>query len=79
MIPLPGWLTGIGMKLAVAGAFVLLLLGAVLKLIGIGRKAEKAEAQTKILKDVEVRHEVDRTVAREPDPAGKLQSRWSRD
>lgn len=43
MIPLPAWLTGLGTKLLVAGAFVLMLLGAVLKLIGIGKKVEQAD------------------------------------
>lgn len=46
MIPLPAWLTGLGVKLLLAGAFMLVLLGAVLKLIGIGRSQERgAQAQ----------------------------------
>jgi len=43
----PAWLTGIGAKIALAAAFVGLALLAVLKLIGIGRKAERGEAATK--------------------------------
>lgn len=40
---MPAWLTGLGAKLAIATAFVGLALLACLKLIGIGRKAEKAD------------------------------------
>lgn len=40
---IPPWLTGLGGKLAFAGAFVLVVLMACLKLIGIGRKAEQGE------------------------------------
>lgn len=52
---MPAWLTGIGAKLALAAAFVGLVLLAVLKLIGIGRDQERgkqlqrnAEAQERI-------------------------------
>lgn len=44
---MPTFLAGIWAKVAFVGAFVGLLLIAVLKLIGIGRKAERAEATEK--------------------------------
>jgi hypothetical protein len=44
---MPAWLTGIGAKIALAAAFVGLVLLAVLRLIGIGRKAERGEAAIK--------------------------------
>jgi hypothetical protein len=72
--------------LGVAGFFarrewlrVGLLLLAVLKLIGIGRKVERGEANTRIARNVETRNEVDRSVARVPDPADELRRNWSRD
>ena len=40
---MPAWLTGIGAKLAVAGAIALAVLLACLKLIGIGRDQEKGK------------------------------------
>jgi hypothetical protein len=38
------------LKLAAAGAIALAVLAAVLKLIGIGRKAERAETQARAIK-----------------------------
>lgn len=76
---MPGWLSGLGAKIALAAAFIGLLLLAVLKLIGIGRKVERGEANARIVHNVETRHEVDRDVARVPDPADELRGKWSRD
>jgi hypothetical protein len=44
---IPAWLAGIGTKLAIGAAFVGLVLLGCLKLIGIGRKAERTEATEK--------------------------------
>lgn len=44
---LPAWLTGLGAKLLLAGAFVLVLLGAVFRLIGMGRAQERGVAAAK--------------------------------
>lgn len=44
MMSLPAWLTGLWGKAAFAAAFVGLLLVAAFRLIGIGRKVERAEA-----------------------------------
>lgn len=44
---MPAFLSGIWVKLCIAGAFIGLLLVAALKLISIGRKAEQGEAATK--------------------------------
>lgn len=46
-MPLPTWLTGLGAKLLLAGAFVLVLLGAVFRLIGMGRTQERGVAAAK--------------------------------
>jgi hypothetical protein len=60
---------------AAIGAVVIVLARA----FGAGRAAEKAAAQGQIIKDVETRHEIDRAVAGDPDPADSLRKRWSRD
>ncbi len=44
---MPAWLSGIGAKLAIAGAIVVAVLLACLKLIGIGRKQERVVAMEK--------------------------------
>jgi cobalamin biosynthesis protein CobD/CbiB len=44
-----------------------------------GRQAEERRAMTRDIEVRETRDEVDRTVAREPDAAGRLRERWSRD
>lgn len=72
-------LGGIWAKVLVIGAIVGAVLLTILKLMAAGRAQERAKTQERIIKDVEERHEVDRTVAREPDPAGKLRDKWSRD
>ncbi len=56
MIPLPAWLSGLGLKLIAAGAVVLAILVAVLKLIGIGRKEAEAD---RAKADQAVRNRVD--------------------
>ena len=56
------WLSSVWLKVAFAGAFVILLIGAVLKLIGVGRKAERAD-RAKV--DQVVRNRVD--AARPPE------------
>ncbi len=65
----------------VAGAVIIVvtIAGIFFRALAAGRDKERAEARGKILKDVEKRHEVDRTVARTADPAGELQRDWSRD
>ncbi len=57
MIPLPAWLTGLGAKLALAAVFVGGFLLAVLKLIAIGRKAERGEAAIKGLQRTQAANE----------------------
>lgn len=61
--------------LAVAGAVLVV----VARIFGAGKASERAAAQGQILKDVETRHEIDRAVAGDPDPADSLRNRWSRD
>ena len=73
------FLTNVWAKVVFGAVFVGLLLLAVLKLICIGRKVEKGEANTRIARNVETRNEVDRSVARVPDPADELRRNWSRD
>ena len=73
------FLTNVWAKVVFGAVFVGLLLLAVLKLIGIGRKVEKGEANTRIARNVETRNEVDRSVARVSDPADELRRNWSRD
>ncbi len=73
------FLANVWAKVVFGAVFVGLLLLAVLKLIGIGRKVERGEASTRIARNVETRNEVDRDVARVSDPAGELRRNWSRD
>lgn len=70
-----------GAWVVIAGVAVALVAGLaiVAKLLSAGRAQERADASTRIIKDVEKRHEVEADVAREPDPAGRLRDRWSRD
>ncbi len=69
---MPAWLSGLGAKLAIAAAFVGLVLLAVLKLIGIGRKAEKAD---RAKADQVVRDRVD---AVRPPEAGETEDRLNK-
>jgi hypothetical protein len=77
------WITRVatGIWLRVAGAAVAagFLLSVYLSIRKSARDAERAAAQARVLRNVEKRNEVDRTVAREPDPAGRLRDSWSRD
>ena len=61
-----------------AFAAVAAVLIVIARVFSAGKASERAKAQGQILKDVDTRHEIDRAVAGEPDPVGKLQSRWSR-
>lgn len=45
----------------------------------LGRARANHEAAIRDLERRDVRNEVDRTVAREPDAVGRLYDRWSRD
>lgn len=76
---IPAWLGGIWTKVLIAGAFVLLALGAVLKLIGIGRKQEQAN-QFKREGDMRRKaDEVERRVdAAGPDERERLRNKWTR-
>lgn len=44
-----------------------------------GRQVEQRRAMGREIEIRETRDEVDRTVARDPDAAGRLRERWSRD
>lgn len=44
-----------------------------------GRKAQVADDQAQVIKDVEARNAVEMDVAREPDPVGVLRRDWTRD
>lgn len=44
-----------------------------------GKREAINDALGRNLENVETRHAVDRAVARDPDPAGKLRADWSRD
>lgn len=54
-----------------------ILWGVVRMLLGAGRKMERADTATSIIKDVEKRHEVDARVDAEPDPLERLRQDWS--
>jgi hypothetical protein len=71
--------SGIWIKVAGAAVALGLLVTVYLSIRKSGRDAERAAAQARVLRNVEKRNEVDRTVAREPDPAGRLRDKWSRD
>jgi membrane protein YqaA with SNARE-associated domain len=47
--------------------------------IALGKAQERNASQAAVIKDVEVRNAVDRSVAAEPDPADELRRKWSRD
>jgi hypothetical protein len=77
------WLTRIAATVwpkvvAVAAALASLLALAALLRKG-GADGERAKVQSKILHDVEKRHEIDLEIARDPAPAERLQQRWRRD
>lgn len=72
-------LAGLWQKVAFVAAFVGLLLLAVLKLIGIGRKAEQADQATRNLKSRRAADEAERMVERAGDgELDELRKRWTR-
>lgn len=76
---IPAWLSGIWAKVAFVGAFVGLLLIAVLKLIGIGRKAERAETAERVNEQVkEARNVENRVDGAGADELGRLRDKWTR-
>lgn len=76
---IPVWLSGIWAKVAFVGAFVGLLLIAVLKLIGIGRKAERAETAERVNGQVkEARNVENRVDGAGADELGRMRSKWTR-
>jgi hypothetical protein len=79
VIPLPAWLTGIGAKIALAGAIALAILLGILKLIGIGRDQERYKASTKALEQVKEAKDVEARVdsATDAERAG-LRDKWTR-
>mgnify|MGYP003660897308 CR=1 FL=1 len=76
---IPVWLSGIWAKVAFVGAFVGLLLIAVLKLIGIGRKAERAETAERINQQAtEARNVENRVDGAGADELERLRNKWTR-
>lgn len=76
---MPPFLAGIWAKVAFVGAFVGLLLLAVLKLIGIGRKAERAETAERVNEQVkEARNVENRVDGAGADELGRMRSKWTR-
>jgi hypothetical protein len=73
------FLSGIWLKVAGFAAALAALAAVYAAVRKSGRDAERAAATAKILKDTETRNEVDRSVARLPDPTGELQQHWTRD
>lgn len=72
-------LSGIWTKVAIAGAFVLILLGAVLKLIGVGKSQEKAAQAARDAQARRTSDEVERRVdAAGPDERERLRNKWTR-
>lgn len=53
------------------------LIAYLLRLFG-GSEQRNAD-QAQVIKDVEARNAIEMDVAREPDPVGELQRKWSRD
>lgn len=72
-------LTGAWIKIAGALAAIAAAFAIYAAIRRSGRDAERAAANIRILKDTETRHEIDREVARVPDPADELRKHWSRD
>jgi hypothetical protein len=67
-----GWVAGAGAVLGVVGA-------AWWRGRAAGTASARARAVEADLRSRETRDAVERDVAREPDPAGRLRERWSRD
>lgn len=76
---MPTFLAGIWAKVAFVGAFVGLLLLAVLKLIGIGRKAERAETAERVNEQArEARNVENRVDGASPAELERMRSKWTR-
>lgn len=76
---LPAWLSGLWAKVAFGAAFVGLLLLAVFRLIGIGRKAERAETAERVNEQVkEARNVENRVDGAGADELGRLRDKWTR-
>ena len=73
--------SGIGLKIMGGVAILFVVLGVVFKIRQSGRMAERVEAQTRVLKQTEVRHAIERDVRRlaRGNAANRLRERWSRD
>lgn len=75
----PAWLSGLWAKVAFAGAFIGLVLLACLKLIGVGRKAERADTLERVTQQAKEARDVENRV----DGAGaaeleRLRNKWTR-
>jgi hypothetical protein len=81
MLPLIGlwWSRTVAPYVAAAIGAVALFGGVLLAGRRQGRQAAERRALGRDLEIRETRDEVDRGVAREPDAAGRLRDRWSRD
>ncbi len=73
--------SGIGLKIMGGVAILFVVLGVVFKIRQSGRMAERVEAHTRVLKQTEVRHAIERDVRRlaRGNAANRLRERWSRD
>lgn len=71
---------GIWAKIAAGALIVLAILGAVLKLISIGKKSAEAEGQRAQLDNVATRNKVDITVgnASDDDVRNELRANWTK-
>lgn len=73
------WFAGIWLKVAFAAVFVAMLLMAVLRLIGIGRKAEQADQARRNIEARRDADEAERMVDRAGDgELDELRKRWTR-
>lgn len=73
--------SGIGLKIMGVVAVLFVVLGVIFRIRQAGRMAERVEAQTRVLRQVEVRHEIDRNIRRlaAGNAAERLRNEWSRD
>jgi hypothetical protein len=73
------WFAGIWLKVAFAAVFVAMLLMAVLRLIGIGRKTEQADQARRNIEARRDADEAERMVDRAGDgELDELRKRWTR-
>lgn len=71
--------TGIGRKLAAGAAIALGVLIAIWRIFAAGKKAARVDGMKAQLKNVEIRHEVDDTVARADDARrDELRRKWTK-